>query len=834
MDTLRPSLLRRFREGFSLTCIFACLSLAPAAETLSILPGDIRLDGKEARQRLLAVKVTDGQGGGELAGVEYRIENPAIAALENGFVVAKGDGQTVLTGKFGNLESRAAITVRGTAVPWNWTFRNHVLPVLSKAGCNSGACHGAVAGKGGFRLSLGGYSPEQDYQRITREALGRRVELADPARSLLLTKPTTAVKHKGGKKLDANSRDYRVLAEWIAHGGSAPLADDAHLQKLEVLPEISSLRKGDKLSLLVRAFYSDGRVEDVTDWVKFSSANEAVARVDNTGHVSVIGSGEGAITAWFSSQIVIARVTVPYPNTVPAQVFAEAPRRNFIDDLTLEQLQRLQLKPSPRADDAEFLRRASLDTIGTLPKPEDVRAFLADASLDKRERLIEDLLSRSEFVDYWSYKWSDMLLVNGRLLRPEAVKAYYQWIRGQVEANTPWDEFVREVVTSKGGSLENGATNFYAVHQDPETMAENVSQAFLSLSIQCAKCHNHPLEKWTNDQYYGFANLFSRVRAKGWGGGTRAGDGMRTLYVESRGELIQPGRGKPQPPAPLDGAPMAFDEDGDRREYLAKWLTAPENPYFSRAIANRVWANFLGVGLVESVDDLRVSNPASNEKLLSALADYLVKQNFDLKALMRVILNSETYQRASVTLPENETETRFYSRYYPRRLMAEVLHDAVVQITDVPTAFDQVAFAGGDKQATTFYEKGTRAIQLYDSAIESYFLQTFGRNERAITCECERSNEPSMVQVLHLSNGDTVNQKLSDPASRITEMVKRKVPDTQAVEDAFLWCLSRYPKEEERRQYVALLAETPAADRRLALEDLYWSLITSREFLFQH
>ena len=801
---------------------------------IALLPVEIALDGPEARQMLITVALNGEEVGGSVDRVDYVSSNPEIVSIVEGVAVAKRDGSAQITARAGEREAVANVTVTGTSSAREWSFRNHVLPVFAKEGCNSGACHGALAGKGGFRLSLRGYAPEDDFHTITREALGRRVELADPARSLILTKPTAAVRHKGGKKIETGSPDYRVIAEWIANGAHPPTEDDPQLDRLEILPEVSTLEKGDHQRLIVRAFYSDGREEDVTQWVKFNSANESVARVDEEGNVNVIGHGEGAVTAWFSSKIVIARVTVPFPHELSDEVFTEAPRRNFIDDLVLDQLRRLNLKPSPRSGDSEFLRRAYLDTIGMPPTPEEVKAFLEESSENKRDRVIQQLLSRPEYVDYWSYKWSDVLLVNGRLLRPEAVKTYYQWVRERVENNASWDEFARQLVTAKGGSLENGATNFYAVHQDPETMAENVSQAFLSLSINCAKCHNHPLEKWTNDQYYSFANLFSRVRAKGWGGGTRNGDGIRTLYVDQRGDLIQPRTGKPQPPAPLDGEPLPFDGEEDRREYLADWLTSPENPYFSRAIANRVWANFLGVGIVESIDDLRTSNPASNEPLLQALADFLVEEKFNLKALMREILRSETYQRSSQALPENQEEKRFYSRYYPRRHMAEVLHDAVVQVTGVPTDFTQVAFPGGDKQKTEFYEKGTRALQLYDSAIESYFLKTFGRNERAITCECERSNQPSMVQVLHISNGDTINEKLSSKDSRVADLLARKLSDSQLIEEAYLLCLSRYPTDVERKQFLALFAQSPADEKRIVVEDMFWSLMSSREFLFQH
>ncbi len=728
----------------------------------------------------------------------------------------------------------AAHAAAPASEPAEWTFRNHVQPVLSKAGCNSGGCHGALAGKGGFRLSLNAYDPEGDHYNITRDARGRRIEFADPARSLLLTKATAAIRHKGGKRFEAGSRDYRVLAEWIANGAKPPAEDDATLERLEIEPKQALLQKGDMRSLTVRAHYSDGSVEDVTSWAKFASADETVAEVDAvTGEVKIVGHGEGAITVWFSSRIEIARVTSPFPNSVPDEVFAEAPRQNFVDDLVLDQLRSLNLPPSDRASDEVFMRRAYLDAIGVLPTPAETIAFLTENAPDKRDRLIRDLLTRSEYVDYWTYHWSDVFLVNGRLLRPDAVKAYYEWLRGEVAANTPWDELARHVVTSKGDSLKNGASNFFAVHQDPESMAENVSQAFLSLSIGCAKCHNHPLEKWTNDQYYSFANLFSRVRAKGWGGDARNGDGRRTLYIADRGELIQPRIGRPQPPAPLDGEPLPFESDRDRREYLADWLTSPENPYFTKAVVNRVWAAFMGTGLVEMVDDLRVSNPPSNEPLLDALAAFLVEKDYDLKALMRLIMSSETYQRSSDPLPGNRDDKRYYSRYFPRRLMAEVLHDAVADITQKPSVFDNLLNRDGSRTKTPFYGKGTRALQLFDSAVDNYFLQAFGRNKRDITCDCERSNQPSMIQALHLSNGSTLNDKLRAQGSCVDQAMEG-ADAGQIVDRAYLLSLSRSPTAKEREGLVKLLSETPEKEKRAAVEDLFWALMTSREFLFQH
>ncbi len=713
------------------------------------------------------------------------------------------------------------------------SFRHDVLPVLSKAGCNSGGCHGALAGKGGFRLSLNAYDPATDHYNITRENRGRRIEFADPARSLFVIKPTAAVRHKGGKFIHEDSDDYKLLIEWIQQGAPGPSTDDTELNRIELSPALSQLNKGDTQPLTVHAFFSDGTKRDVTRWARFTPTDATIAEVDEaTGLAKVIGYGEGAISVWYSGQIALARITSPWPSVIPDEVFARTPKRNVIDKRVIEQLRRLNLKPSKPSSDSEFIRRVYLDVVGMLPTPQETKAFLADTSETKRDDLIEKLLAQPEFVDYWAYRLSDLFLISSKKLRPLALKAYYDWLRGEIEKITPWDQLVRQVVAAKGDTLKNGAANFYSIHQDPETMAENVSQAFMSLSINCAKCHNHPLEKWTNDQYYSFANLFARVRAKGWGGDARSGDGARTLFIADRGDLIQPRTGKPQPPAPLDGQAIASDSTEDRREALADWLTSPENPYFTRSIANRVWANFFGRGIVEPVDDLRISNPASNEPLLQAISEHLAKNDYDLKSLMRLILRSETYRRSSTPLPENEGDQKYYSRYYPRRLMAEVLQDAITSVTRVSPKYNRITLSDGSTEGTSLYREGTRALQLSDSAVTSYFLKTFGRNEREITCECERSNKPSMVQVLHLSNGDTLNNNLRSKQSRVNTMITQSNGDI--IDEAYLLCLSRRPSDSERKRLQNIFEVAPETERRGVAEDLFWALMTSREFLFQH
>ncbi len=793
-------------------------STTPArGDQLVILPENVVLTGPTAQQHLLVeVRRGDDFVAQLSSGIVWSTSDPKVAAVVDGVATPAGNGFATLAAKIGGRTVWTVVSVVGYDHPKGVSFRNEVQSVFAKMGCNSGACHGAAAGKNGFKLSLRGYDADADYFTITRQSRGRRIVPSDPARSLILLKPTGAVPHKGGVRFEVDSQDYNVILGWIAGGAVPPKADDPQLDHVEILPDHVLLKPGDSQQLLVRAFYTDGHTADVTHWAKFTSSDDSVAQVDNDGHIKVAGSGEGVVSAWFASRIKVATITVPFVQKIPSVVFEHSPRRNFIDDLVLAKLRRLNVPPSGRCTDGEFIRRAMIDTIGMLPTADETRQFLADRSPNKRDQLIEALLSRPEFVDHWSYKWSDLLLVNSEKLPGPAMWSYYRWIRSQVAQNTPWDKFAREIITASGSTLDDGAANFFALHRDPQELSETTSQAFLGMSIGCAHCHNHPLEKWTNDQYYGMANLYSRVKVKDTGG-----DGDYTVFSTNEGELIQPRTGKPQQPCALDAKPISFDSPVDRRTVLANWLTDPTNPYFSRAITNRVWANFMGVGLVEAVDDMRFTNPPSNSELLAALADYLVVNHYDLKSLMRIILQSETYQRSSATLPENLADRRFYSHFFPRRLRAEVLLDAISEVTGSPTDF------GG-------YAPGWRAEQLPDSNVNSYFLKSFGRPPRELTCECERTSTPSMVQVLHMSNGDTLNQKLSAKENHIGQMLAKNTSIPQIVDDAYISAFSRFPTAKQRGQLVALLEKVPTKDRRSTVEDLYWSLLTSREFLFDH
>jgi hypothetical protein len=722
--------------------------------------------------------------------------------------------------KIAVLLSATVTLALGAGTP---NFRKDVMPVLTKAGCNQGSCHGALAGKNGFKLTLRGYDPELDYDVLTRQSLGRRISLADPARSLILLKATMAVPHGGGRRFKTDSPDYKIIHDWIAAGTPAPSANDPTVVSLDVSPRQVTLAPGAEHQLSVTAKYSDGSTADVTRWVKFNSAAEGTATVDESGKVKMVGHGEAAITLWFSSNVLYATVTAPYPNKIGPDTWTKFPKRNYIDDLVLAKWKALNIVPSGEITDSAFIRRAYLDAAGILPKPERVEAFLADKSPNKREKLIDEILASDEFVDYWAYKWSDLLLVSSKKLRPAATRGFYSWIHESVKANKPWDQFVREILTSSGSTRQNGALNYFVLHKDPIDLTENVTQAFLGQRLTCARCHNHPLEKWTQTQYYQMANLFSRVGIKN---GSTADESV--VFAKASGDINHPRMLRPLAPTPLDGKSMPLDATEDRRMHFASWLTSPENTMFSRSIVNRVWGNFFGAGIVEPIDDVRVTNPASNEELFSAVTKDFVANGYDMRRLIRTIMNSAAYQRSAEANATNAKDTRYFSKYNIRRLPAEVLLDTMSQVTGVPTEFKG-------------YPQGTRALQLPDTLVQSQFLTAFGRPPRILCDAAERSSDPSISQALHVINGDTLNMKLSDTRSSVARLIELGFSDARIVEYFTLAAFSRPATDDERARLSKLIADErakatgdPQEIRRHALEDLLWAMLTSKEFLFNH
>ena len=809
-------------------------SMGAKLEQVLVLPSQIIISNPEASQRLLVQAIfADGFQEDWTSRAKFASSAPQIASVDEvGRVQAVSDGEATITASVGGRQAKARVKVRNTKIPFTPDFKNHVVPVMTKAGCNSGPCHGAAAGKSGFKLSLRGYDPDTDYHVLTRQAIGRRVVKTEPARSLILLKPSLTIPHGGGRRFEVGSTSYRIMADWIAAGTPPPSSESPKIERLEVLPAKASLRPEANQQIVVLAHFSDGRVEDVSSWGKYDSTDLGVAVVNDQGLVKMQGFGEAAITVSYMNLVSVARFTVPFAHQVNEEVFSRVPRNNYIDDLVLEKLERLRIPPSGQASDSEFIRRVYLDTAGILPNASVVEAFLVDNSPNKREKLINDLLERPEFIDYWAYKWSDVLLLKGAGrnnpgagdLPPNVLRTYYNWIRSSVENNKPWDQFVQEMLISSGSNMDNGAINFLVTNIEPLKASENVSKAFLGLSLNCAKCHDHPLEKWTQDDYYAMANLFARVGRKN---GSRLGEVI--VYTKAQGEINHPRMGRPLRPKTLTGMPLEFDAPLDRRVYLAEWLISAENPLFARTLVNRVWGNFMGRGLVDPVDDMRATNPASNEKLLTTLTEDFIRRGFDVKELIRTILRSATYQLSSSPSKLNANDLKYNSHYFTRRLPAEVILDAISQVTAVPEKFSG-------------FPLGMRALQLPDASIKSYFLSTFGRNPREVTDEAERESSPSITQVLHISNGETLNRKLMAPGGTVDMLIKLGLSDDRILDHVFLSSLSRYPTDMERSRILKMMYESVSRDvdeglawqesKRQTLQDLLWAVLSSKEFLF--
>ncbi len=708
------------------------------------------------------------------------------------------------------------------------SFLNEVMPLLTKAGCNQGACHGKGAGQNGFRLSLRGYAPDQDYKWITREFDGRRLDPAQPAASLLLLKATGRVPHEGGRLFSVESREYRLLHDWIQAGFPGPDKNDAIVSKLELSPGDAVLKPRESVQLVATATFADGSKHDVTWLTKFESNDAAYLEVSPAGQLTAVRNGASAVRAMFQTEVAVTIVSMPFDRPVDAKRF-EA-RNNFVDEHVFAKLNDLHIEPSDGCTDAEFVRRVFLDTCGILPTAEEVQAFLADADPKKRAKLIDSLLARPEFDDYWAMQLGD-LFQNRRerdhdVRGVKGVRQFHLWLREQVAANRPWDELAREVLTAKGSTTENPAVGYFVVtvgeqrHAENSEVGESVAQALLGTRIGCARCHNHPLERYTQDDFYHFAAYFSRVKLNRKD--SKAGPTMLVVSHPDEKQnakpvgVSQPRTGMFMKAQPLDRTPHDVNPGDDPRVVLAQWVTDPGNAAFSGAMVNRIWQHYLGTGLVEPVDDLRATNPPTNPALWKALNADFVSHNYDLRQLMRVILNSRAYQLSSATRPGNEADNRFYSHYIARRLPAEVMLDAICEATDVPEKFDG-------------YPVGIRAVQVPDPGTTSYFLRTFGRSDRVTACACERNGEVSLPQVLHLISGEVTTGKVANGNGWLAKALKEEKDDDKLLDALFLRTLSRLPRDAERAKVKELLKDTP---REELFHDLLWAVLNSKDFLF--
>ncbi len=684
---------------------------------VAIVPADSALIGRRATRQLIASGAyTDGTTRDLTRVLDWVSLDPEIATVSaKGQVVPRANGTATIVARGGSVEAKTMVKVEGMEQPARVSFRNDVIPSLSQASCNMGACHGTPTGKGGFKLSLRGYLPDQDYLTLSRESGGRRINPLAAETSLILRKPLGEIAHEGGLRLARNSKSYEMLRDWVAEGAKDdPSATSA--VKLEILPGARVLNAPAKSQQTVAVVhYSDGTVRDVTPICYYNSSNPEIADVDADGHVVFKNRGEVAIIAHY--QNLVANVRLTHLVEVPGFKAVEVPQDGVIDRAVFAKLNRMRVSPSEVCTDQEFVRRVFLDTLGVLPTPVEVEAFLADPAPDRRARLVESLLKRPEFYDFWTLKFADILRANGRLIQSKGTYVFTRWIKGHLEQNTPMDQFVRELLTADGSTFQNPAANYYRISRDPENSVETTAQLFLGVRIQCAKCHNHPFENWTQDDYYGFAAFFSRVKQKK---GPLPDD--EVIYTVDSGDVRQPRTGQVMKPKALGGPVYENDPKvTDRRAQLATWLTGPENPFFAKSLVNRVWFHLIGRGIVEPVDDFRDSNPPANDELLDGLTAEFVKNRFDLKKLVRSIVASRTYQLSARTNELNADDSLYFSHAYTRLLPAEVLLDAISAVTGTVTPFDGLP-------------KGARATQLPDGKMDNPFLKTFGRPARVLAC----------------------------------------------------------------------------------------------------
>jgi len=699
------------------------------------------------------------------------------------------------------------------------SFQLDIQPILVASGCSTGACHGKSRGQNGFQLSLLCFDPDFDYVALTRSARGRRVFPSAPEKSLILQKAAGILPHGGGVRLPLNSPDYETLREWIAQGAPRRREVEPKLTGVTLSLAECTLQPKQSQKLSATAAYSDGATRDVTAQTTFQSSEGAIVAVNREGVITAGPlPGEATIMARYMSVIATCNVAIPVSGEVPAEAYERLPRRNFIDDLVWAKLKSLSITPSEPCDDATFLRRAHCDLIGRLPTPDEVRAFLADSSSEKREKLVDSLLLRPEYADFWANKWADLLRPNPYRVGIKAVFNYDQFIRDSFRQNKPYDRFVRELVTAQGSTWKNGAAVLFRDRRTPDEITTLVSQLFLGVRLECAKCHHHPFEKWGQDDFYSFAAYFAKLDHKGTGLSPPISGGEEIVFVGKRGEVKHPLTQAVMSPRPLFGTAPPIDQDGDPRDALAAWMTSAENDYFAQVIANRIWADLMGRGLVEPVDDLRATNPPSNPPLLVALGKYLREQNYDLKKLLRAIATSHVYTLSSRPSERNVSDTRNHSRHYRTRLRAEVLADALSDVTLAPEKFEAMP-------------AGSRATQLWTHRIDSTLLDTFGRPDPNQDPPCERMADGSVTQSLHLMNAPDLFHRVTSDGGRAAKLAASDSSPEKIVEELYLHCYGRPPDADE----IALGQQVFAASgtsRRQATEDLLWALINTPEFVF--
>ncbi len=812
----------RFRNmhliSHSLALGVLCATAVESApiRSLAVYPDHITLETKRDFHAFVAIATsTDDVSTDVTASATLTLADSTLATLSGRTLTPLKDGTTTLTVAWEGQMATLPLAVKTAATDRPVSFNLDVMPVLMRNGCNTGSCHGAARGQDGFQLSLFGFDPAGDHYRLTQEMSGRRVNLGLPEDSLVLTKSINAVPHTGGKLMEPGSPAWQVLHEWIANGVPTDPAAIATVTNVEIFPPNAVLEgQGAKLQFTARATYSDGTDRDITPLAVFKTNNETSAVITKEGLVTAGARGEAFIMARFGtftvgSQVIVIPDKLQY--TRPT-----IPENNYIDQLVHEKLHKLRILPSGLCDDATFLRRASLDITGLLPEDEMATRFLADAAPDKRAKLVDELLGRKEFIEMWVMKWAELLQIRTNPTTGVSYKStllYFNWLKERIAKNVPFNIIVQDLLASTGGTFTNPATNYYQIERDTLKVAENVAQVFMGMRLQCAQCHNHPFDRWTMDDYYGFAAFFSQIGRK------TAEDPRETVVFDSRGgEVNHLVTKQPVKPKLLGGA--IPDKPGtDRRQLLVQWLASPENPYFAKNLSNIIWSHFFGTGIIEPVDDVRVSNPASNPELLDALAKKFTSYNYDFKRLVRDICLSRTYQLTSRINDSNASDHRNFSHALLRRQRAEVMLDTLTQVTGTQNKFEGLP-------------KGARAVQIADGNVSNYFLRTFGRAERASVCSCEVKMEPNLGQALQLMNGDITSQRITEGKFITTQLEAKKSPN-DIIQSLYQRCFTRAPEETELKPVLEAIAAKPA-DTAPILEDLFWALLNSKEFMFNH
>ncbi len=779
--------------------------------------GGFVLDGQDARQQLVVTgKYSSGQVRDLTSTVRYEVAPEGIVRVEkSGLVVPLSDGTATITavpaqGPPGTI--KASVVHFGNDPLVN--FPNQIVPIFTKLGCNSGGCHGKASGQNGFRLSLLGFEPTEDYEHLVKEGRGRRLFPASPDKSLLLLKPIGLVPHGGGTRLEADSHSYRLMRRWIKQGMPYGNANDPTVARIEVFPTERTMGQHAEQQLLVIAHYTDGATEDVTGTVKFEPNNPELAEVSNTGLVKTLDlTGDVAVMARYQGQVGVFRASIPLG--VPVE--STPTPKSFVDELVFKKLKTLGVPPSAVCDDATFIRRSTIDIAGRLPTPEETQKFMADASPGKRDQWIDTLLASPDYADFFANKWN-AILRNKRRNESYArgTRIFHDWIRDNLNANVPYDQIVRQLLTATGEIGQNPPVAWYREVKEVNEQVEDSAQLFLGLRIQCARCHHHPFEKWSQQDYYGFAAFFSRMQRKP---GAQLGE-ERIVYSRGTPSATNPKTQKAVSPTGLGAAPAPISSEDDPRQAMVDWMTSKDNKFFAPALVNRYWKHFFSRGLVDPEDDMRVTNPATNPELLETLSKHFIESGFNLKDLVRTICTSQTYQLSSVPNEYNANDKQNYSRYYPKRLPAEVLLDAIDAVTESKTSF------GGLPQSV-------RAVQLPDNGFNTYFLTVFGRPESSSACECERSSEANLAQSLHLLNSSEVQGKLSANGGRAALLAADKNHSREEkVREIYLRVYAREPQADETAVAVGHLSK--AKDEKQAFEDILWALINTKEFLFNH